>query len=179
LKRFVSIVLLLVFLFNVGGYYLVFIGLHHRSDLLLTQKIESNQYEYDETMELKIPVSLPYPMQHNGFERINGKFEYQGNFYKLVKQKIENDTVYIVCIRDTNAERLTTTLKDYVKKTSDLPANSKNPTSQLGKFLKDFENPECELIQSGAGWQTEIIFGEKPFTFNQAVISLTSPPPKA
>jgi hypothetical protein len=157
----------------------VFVGLHHRSDRLLAEKIETNQYNHEETIELKIPVTLPYPIQETGFERADGKFEHQGNFYKLVKQKLENDTVFIVCIRDVGAKQFVNTLKDYVHKTNDLPANSKNSNSLFGKFLKDFENLETELIQHGKGWQSEITFGELTFTLPLATIPLNGPPPKA
>ena len=35
-----------------------------------------------------------------GYERVNGEFEHNGEFFKLVKQKLENDTLNIVCIKD-------------------------------------------------------------------------------
>lgn len=179
MKRLVSILLLLVFLFNVGGYYLVFIGLHHRSDLLLSKKIEGNQYNADETIELKIPVTLPYPLQQNGFERVDGKFEHQGTFYKLIKQKLENDTIYVVCIRDVASKNIANTLKDYVAKTNDLPANSKNSLNLLGKFLKDFESLETDLIQHGNGWTSKIEFADLTFTPHAAILTPHGPPPKA
>jgi hypothetical protein len=179
LKRLVSILLLLIFLFNVGGYYLVFIGLHHRSDRLLSKKIEQNKYDAEETIELKIPVSLPYPLQQNGFERVDGKFEHQGTFYKLIKQKLENDTIYVVCIRDVASKNIANTLKDYVARTNDLPANSKNSLNSLGKFLKDFESLETDLIQHESGWASEIRFADLTFTPRAAILTLHGPPPKA
>jgi hypothetical protein len=178
-KRLVSILLLIVFLFNVGGYYLVYLGLHHRTNLLLTEKIDAQLYNEDETIELKIPVTLPYPIQQNGFERVDGKFEHQGNFYKLIKQKLENDTIYIVCIKDVKAKQLARTFKDYVAKTSDLPANGKGAVNLLGKFLKDFENLDANLFSEGKGWERIVVFGESRFNLSAAYRTLTGPPPKA
>lgn len=179
LKRLVSILLLVVFLFNVGGYYLVFIGLHHRSDLLLSKKIETNRYDINETIELKIPVTLPYPLQQNGFERVDGKFEHQGTFYKLIKQKLENDTIYIVCIRDVESKRLANTLKDYVAKTNDLPANSKSALNLFGKFLKDFESHETEILHRGQGWISVLAFADLTFTPLAAFLAQDAPPPRS
>lgn len=179
MKRFVSISLLLVFLFNVGGYYLVFIGLHHRSDRILSKRIEQNQYRADETIELKVPVTLPYPLQQNGFEKIDGKFEHQGTFYKFIKQKFENDTLHIVCIRDVESKQIANTLKDYVAKTNDLPTNSKNSLNLLSKFLKDFESLDTDLIQHLDGWSVRILFADPTFTLHNAVTTLHGPPPKA
>jgi hypothetical protein len=169
---------LFVFLFNVGGYYLVFVGLHHRAQRLLTQKIETNQFEGHETIELKIPITLPYPILQTGFEKANGKFEHNGIYYKLIKQKLENDTVYIVCIRDIESKKIANTLKDYVAKTNDLPLNSKS-LNLFGKFLKDFETIETDLIQHGYGWSSEIQFADLAIITHSAIIAVHGPPPKA
>jgi hypothetical protein len=178
LKRIVSILLLIVFLFNVGGYYLVYLGLHHHSDRLLAQKIDANQYTQDETIELKIPVTLPYPLQQNGFERVDGKFEHKGNYYKLIKQKLENDTVYIVCIRDIDSKKLARTFKDYGAKANDLPASSKNTLNFFGKFLKDFETLESNLVHHGNGWNRIIQYRSQTFSVVQMDRTPTGPPPK-
>lgn len=178
MKRLVSILLLLIFLFNVGGYYIVFIGLHHRSDQLLAKKIEADLFHDDELVELKIPVTLPYPIQQNGFERVDGKFEHNGTYYKLIKQKLENDTMYIVCIRDVQSKQIADTLKDYVAKTNDLPLNSKS-LNLFGKFLKDFESVETGLPHQVGGWSSEITFADLTFIPRSAIIALHGPPPKA
>jgi hypothetical protein len=179
LKRTVSILLLVVFLFNVGGYYLVYLGLHHRSDRLLSKKIEADDYNESETIELKIPVTLPYPIQQNGFERVDGRFEHNGNFYKLIKQKLENDTVYIVCIRDIDSKKLAKTFKDYVAKTNDLPASSKNTLNFFGKFLKDFETLESDLVQHFDGMDRTIVYPSLTFPVIEMDRTPTGPPPEA
>ena len=178
MNRLVSILLLLIFLFNVGGYYLLFIGLHHRSDLLLSKKIENNQVKDEELLEFKIPVTLPYPLQRNRFERIDGKFEHAGIFYKLVKQKYENDTLYVVCVRDAASKQLASAFKDYVSKTNDLPVNSKNTLTFFGKFLKDFEGTESSSIQHGPGWVSEIPFENPTFNLHDTHLIIHTPPPK-
>ncbi len=179
LKRLVSILLLSVFLFNVGGYYLLFIGLHHRSDTLLSKKIEAEQFQKDELIELKVPITLPYPLQENNFQKADGRFEHEGTFYKLVKQKFDNDTLYIVCIRDVATKQLTSTLKDYVAKTNDLPVNSKNTLNLFGKFLKDFQKTDEDFTQSQNGWELQIVFANPTFTLRSASHHQESPPPEA
>lgn len=178
MKRLVSILLLLVFLFNVGGYYLVFLGLHHRSDQMLSKRIESNRYDETETIELKIPVTLPYPLQEIGFERVDGKFEHKGIFYKLIKQKLQNDTIYIVCIRDLETRKIAKTLNDYVAKTNDIPVNSKNTLHLFGKFLKDFEATQVNFFQHNTGWVSKIRFSNPTFNLHSADLTLQGPPPK-
>ncbi|HEY0740778.1 MAG TPA: hypothetical protein VGD40_04915 [Chryseosolibacter sp.] len=179
LKRSISILLLSIFLFNVGGYYLAFIGLMHRSDKILEARIEANGIDSNELIEIKIPLTLPYPIQQKGFENIDGRFEHKGVFYKLIKHKFDQDTVYVVCVRDSDTRELTQAFEDYVAKTNDTPTNSKNTLTLFGKFLKDFQHVESDIVQSGNGWQSVIRFRNATFTLHNAVLTRHSPPPKA
>ena len=146
---------------------------------MLSKRIEANNYDDTETIELKIPVSLPYPLQENGFERVDGKFEHKGTFYKLIKHKLENDTIYIVCIRDLETKQIANTLKDYVAKTNELPVNSKNTLNLFGKFLKDFEATQQDFFQQTSGWASDIEFSNPTFILHSADLIPQGPPPKA
>jgi hypothetical protein len=178
LKKAVSIVLLLIFLFNVGGYYFVFRGLIRTSDQALIQRLDKGLYSPEETIELKIPVAFPYPMQEQGFKRLDGKFEHQGEFYKLVKHKLENDTMYIVCIRDGQQKRLEKTMTDYVKVTNELPSSSKNTMSFMGKFLKDYEAGVSSEIFHQSGWIMKISGTQQLSELLSGETRISSPPPK-
>jgi hypothetical protein len=178
LKKAGSILLLLVFLFNVGGYYFVFWGLIRTSDQELIQRLDKGLYSAEETIELKIPVTLPYPIQEQGFKRVNGKFEHQGEFYKMVKHKLENDTMYIVCIRDDQQKRLEKTMNDYVKVTNELPSSSKSTMSFAGKFLKDYEAGVSSEVFQQTGWAMDITGTQQSFELLPAETHISSPPPK-
>lgn len=178
MKKTGSIVLLLVFLFNVGGYYFVFWGLIHTSDQALTNRLNEELYSQEETIELKIPVSLPYPIQQEDFKRVDGKFEHEGVFYKMVKRKIENDTIYIVCIRDHQQKRIVKTMTDYVKMTNELPSSSKNSAHFTGKFLKDYESGVSTGIHHQTGWTMDIAGTQQSFELLPAEVRISSPPPK-
>ena len=178
MKRIVSILLLLIFLFNVGGYYLLFVGLHHRADQLLSRKIEANQYDGTETIELKIPVTLPYPLQQNGFERVDGRFEHNGTYYKLIKQKLENDTVYIVCIRDNEEKRLNTVVTDFIKINHSLPASSK-ALKLLQGFCKDFESGLQTEVEIHSRLVVNIVSKTtSQYVVSDAIHAKTTPPPE-
>jgi len=69
---------------------------------------------------------LPYPIQQNGFERVDGEFEYKGEYYNLVKQRLENDTLFMVCIRNHQEKRLISTMTEYANMANDLPVGAKH-----------------------------------------------------
>ena len=178
MKRTVAIFLLVVFLFNVGGYYIVFWGLRHHAERVLTDRLDAGIYSGEETIELKIPVTLPYPIQQRDFERVDGKFEHDGQHYKLVKHKLENDTMYVVCIRDVQEKKLLTTMKDYVKLANDLPANTKKSNNFFSKLLKDFESADTNNLVHQKGWEREISLTSRSFSTLSQVRNISSPPPK-
>jgi hypothetical protein len=178
LKSAVSILLLIVFSFNVGGYYLVLWGLKRHAENELTARLDANLYDEEDLIELIIPLSLPYPITQEAFEGVDGKFEHRGEFYKLVKQRFENNTLYILCIKDHQQKKLVKSVHDYVKMANDLPATSKKALSFLGKLIKDFDQTNTEKLLHQHGWMMNISFGEPMILFANEAVSILAPPPK-
>lgn len=179
MKRALSTLLLLVFLFNVGGYYIVFWGLRYQTDQQLTYRLDANLYDPGETVEIKIPVALPYPLQSNDFERVDGRFEHNGEHFKLVKHKLVNDTLYVVCIRDRETRELVNTMTDYVQLTQALPGaeTGKNAKNFLNKLIKDFcALGDISLVQL-PGYCTVFLFMERPSLLLQTALPVNVPPP--
>jgi hypothetical protein len=180
LKKALSILLLSVFLFNVGGYYIVFWAMLYQSDQQLTTILDAGLYEEDETVELKIPLSLPYAMMSRGFQRVDGKFEYKGEYYRLVKQKVHNDTVFVVCIKNHEEKQLVNKMTDYVTQSNDIPGTAKKAMSFVSKLLKEY-NPGAgsQTFESGNENITEVQFSEFSEEISSLAISIPSPPPRA
>ena len=168
---------LMVFLFNVGGYYFVFWVLRMRADHQINYQLDANQYNPDETVELKIPIALPYPIQSQGFERVNGRFEHRGEFYKLVKHKLQNDTLYIVCIRDRQTLELVNTMNDYEELTQ-VPATSQKAWNFISKLIKDFCSDDPFIIVHQSGFAMDISFSESTESLPQPFIPVPGHPPQ-
>jgi len=180
LKKVISIGLLLVLFFNIGGYYLVFWGLKRTASLELIHQLDNNQYSERETVELKIPLSLPYPPQQNGYERINGEFDYQQKHFKLVKQKLERDTLFVVCIQDKEAEKITQELNAFTKVTQEVPLSGKQKSSLISQLIKEYSVLEAiEIENEVSGWsKVNAIDKRIPNTITQN-FPTPAPPPKS
>ena len=181
MKKALSILFLAIFLFNVGGYYIVFWGLRFQTDHQLTDRLDADLYDVEETIEIKIPVALPYPIQSQEFQRVDGRFEHNGEFYKLVKHRYHNDTLYVVCIRDHQTRELVNTITDYVQLTQALPGTNtgQKALNYLSKLVKDFYNQEDITLLRQHGYSIVIQFAERPNLFLQPVIAIQAPPPRA
>lgn len=177
MKRALPFVLLVIFLFNQVGYYGVhWLTLrHHQSETL--RKLDNNEVDGFRTVTLKIPLAVPYPAARSEYERIKGAFEHRGERYKLVQQKLENDTLYIVCIRDVNEERLQHALNDFVKLSHDNTTDSKS-FKLLNSFCKDFHHTHQPGLLHASGWSLALTH---LYTFSALRSSLRTifvPPPK-
>lgn len=178
MRRLIAISLLIIFLFNVGGYYVVFWGMLKGAESDLKVRLDEERYQHDELMELIIPVTLPYPVQENTYRRVTGKFEHEGEFYQLVQQRFEGDTLFITCIKDKQQKRLHSTFRDYVKLINDLPASSKKTLNFFSKLISYFyHSPSINTIEEG-GWVAIIPFSVLTFSKSTSNSSIPSPPPE-
>lgn len=178
MKKVLSVALLVVFLFNVGGYYLVFWALRAHTDRQINYRLDSNQYHEDETIEIKIRVAFPYPLQAQDFQRVDGRFEHGGEFFRLVKQKLQNDTLYIVCIRDHQTRQLVNTMHNYIELTQAVPLTGQKTWNLVSKLIKDFySGPGLSLLQQG-GFCMDIPFAISITSFLPPIIPVHGPPPR-
>jgi hypothetical protein len=146
-KRTLALFLTLVFLFNVVGYYGVYLAMLNKAQTVMNQKIDNNEYNADQTLTIKIPLSLPYPVQQDTFEQVQGDFEHQGEFYKLVKQKYSNDTLYIVCLKNNEKKKAFKTLTEFVKLSTDQsPSSSQHNNKTLVNVIKDYSPVVSQIL---------------------------------
>ncbi|MBI1766908.1 MAG: hypothetical protein HYR67_00875 [Bacteroidetes bacterium] len=152
--------------------------LRYQASRELQQRLDAFDYAESQTVTIKIPLTLPYQLNSDGFERVSGEFEYHGEFYKLVKQKLENDTLKIVCIKDHKEKQLVSTMIDFTKLSNDLPATS-TMLKLFGNFIKEYNSVYRSEIRCTDGWNADIFFGDPSFTIFSTIIPVHSPPPKS
>jgi len=178
-KRTITLILLIVFLLNVVGYYGVFVGLRFSSEVAMRQQFDEQNYDQQE-VTIKVPITIPYATDSRDFERVDGEFEHEGQVYRLVKQKLQSDTLYIVCVKDQQTQTINQALADYVKSYTDKPVNAKQGTKTVTQFAKDFISCTTSLERVTVGWN----FSTTPvislsdlysFQFNQHIVQ----PPEA
>lgn len=179
LKKLVAIVFLFVFLFNVGGYYIIYLGWHAKAEVEMAARIDDERYSEEETVTIAIPFNLPYQSEESTFKRVHGDFQHNGEFYKLVKQKIQNDTLFIVCIKDHEEKQASKFMADMVKTSSDAPASS-STMKLLNNLIKDYMKITTIFISS-----ENLSAGDPVFTSEQGFNTIlkyypvASPPPES
>lgn len=179
MKKAFSITLLALFLFQFVGYYFVYMGLRYQVKSEMLVRLDAGNYSKEETLTLKIPFTLPYWMDSREYERVNGEFQYQGEFYQLIEQKLEKDTLYVICIRDVQEKKLHEVMTDYVKLTNDLPTSSHKTLKLLSSLMKDYVKSVPAEISNSKGWFREFCFAEPSFHLLTLASPVYSPPPES
>lgn len=161
-----------------GGYYIVFWGVRSQAKSDLLHRLDAEQYSSEDLVVLTIPISVPYPIQQNGYERVNGEFEYHGDYYNLVKQRLENDTLFMVCIKDHHEKKLVSALNEYANLANSLPTNAKHTMDLFGKLFKDYTASAFSSMNSAQGWCAHIQAPTNVFDVLQRDYPIYTPPPK-
>lgn len=152
IRRILSVVFLLVFLFNLGGYYLLFTALRIKANRELSAQLDKGAYDEQETIEFKIPLTLPYPIQGAGFERSRQYFTIGEEHYQVVKHKYENDVLTIVCIKDERSKNFT----DLIASMDEQQSGEDSPASIAAKVIQDYIPSDMQIILGIQGWCRDI-----------------------
>lgn len=164
-------------LMNSMGFYGVFLGLKFKHDSRTRTQLDLGNLAGLETITIQIPLSLPYSADDTEFERIDGKYEYNGEYFRLVKQRYANDTLTIVCIKDQNEKAIEGGLRNYVKTFAQHHTESNGAKFQVS-LIKDYLPQSFAIIPVSLGWTQTT-----PYQFyaqNESVphLSLEAPPPR-
>ncbi len=168
-----------VFLLNAVGLYGILLGLQFKFTSEANKELDEDRYVTSEAITFQVPLTIPYPLDEQDYQRVTGEFEHQGEVYRLVKQKLHQDTLYIVCVKDTKVKKINQALADYVKTFTDRPFNSKPQGSKLiYSLIKDFLNTGIEVEQDCDGWSACVTYDELAHQYHAAYATRIKYPPK-
>lgn len=154
MKKSIAFFFLAVILLNVAGYYLVIEGwkMHHNASWSLDEATSPGQ-----ELILEIPLEVPYATQDHDWESTEGQFEYHGESYRIIKQKVTLNSVFIACVKDNENNRINDQLEDFVKSFTDKPSNGKQEAKAFSGFIKEYVSHVIRLNPSVSGWSQEVV----------------------
>lgn len=154
MRKLISIFLLLLFLFNLVGYKAIFYFEQQQSDEQLKASFDKNDYDENDLIAVRVPISMPYLDNSRDFERVNGEINFNGKIYKYVKRKVEDGQLVLMCIPDEKKMQIESKKNDFFKITNDLQQNSssKKPggtnNTTAKNFMSDYDKDNhSELAQ--------------------------------
>jgi hypothetical protein len=162
------------------GYYGVFVGLKYKNDKDMILRLDAENYSESEEITVKVPISIPYAADSKSFQRVNGKFEHKGELYRLVKQKLSHDTLYVVCVRDHQNKLIDEAMTSFVKTFTDKPTDNHSNSKIIISFIKDYIPQTFSLLDQSRGWESDVVKQSAFNIFNSAFYpSIVHPPERA
>jgi len=167
MRKFTSLILLIIILFVSNGYYLYFKYLQHNIQQEIKQKIRKGLDEKD----LEVII---VPFSNNKeiiWTKKNKEFKYKGAMYDIVKTKIKNGKSYYFCINDIREKQLITSF---------INNNNRRRNKTLiviKKVLSNkyfFEKFSLKIIIN----KLDIYFSEYQQIYKSQTVDVLSPPPK-
>jgi len=169
IKRLLASGLILLFLFNIFGYY--FIYQYNRFLIRLEVKARIRSGTMNEQAEILV---LSNPLPSHDFRWINRKeFRYRGRLYDVISIKRNGDSTLIHCINDKNEESLIARYSTFLGTRSwdDLAGRAKNARIMLDHLIKH------ALLKETISREVPFIILKEPITGAASLQCRVCPPP--
>jgi hypothetical protein len=176
MKRILSILFLMIFLFNLAGYFVVFKMMQYSAREEMKTLVKKN-IPLEKLLKIVVPAKEINSSPVFRFLEEN-EFIYKGKRYDIVKQSTEGNNTIFYCINDTSEERLYAGLDDLIRHTTDQNTTSRNRSNILLKNIVKEALPD-DIQLSGIDYSILNIHFDYHSFFTEQFFPVPSPPPKA
>lgn len=142
--------------FNWYGYRIVSDFLQERSDVQLEARLDNNDYNESELIEIRVPINLPYHNDWADFERYDGEVEIDGVHYKYVKRKVEKGELVLMCLPNNEKQLLQTARDNFFKLVNDLQQPDSGKKTDKGNS-NSFKSLFSEYQQENNNWTVALL----------------------
>ena len=179
LKKITSIILLILFLHNMLGYYFMMALKELDVKNELSNSIKGGNISDSEMRVFKVPLSFYHQPDRKGFEDVRGELQHEGKFFEMVKQRLENDTLYVYCVDNKEKKKVVADLSEHTKANL---TDFKNHTNKKQKtsisFIKEYLTLQTVSFYFNVFPVLEISKFKYQEHLEAVLIEKTSPPPK-
>lgn len=138
MRRLYSYLFLILMLLNTIGYYEVLRVIERRHVAKAISMIVKNETEISGNLLLKIPMCPGDRADDLEYQRAVGEVTVDSQVYHYIKQKVHDDTLYIMCLSDAKATQVRNTISDYSRSFTDKDQKSNSSNKSLINSLTKF-----------------------------------------
>lgn len=176
-RRIFSIAMIALILLNTLGYYGLLFGLEVHNSRSVTRNLDRDNYDVSKAVMIEIPLTVPYGVDSRDFKRVDGLFEYNGDFYRLVKQRLHKDVLQVVCVKDEKHRAINEAMGEYAGTLSDKTDDSSSSHLKSIDFIKDYISTSISVCETTAGWSLNVaLFQPSEKLISDFLSSIIHPP---
>ncbi len=166
MKRFFSVIVLIIITLDIGGYYLVFNGLQRSVQHGVREEIENGVKEADLALVV-VPV-----IGESGISWIkqDKEFRYRGEMYDVVRKSSGDGFTCYYCLKDSREKQL---IADYNKNQD----QDKNPGKRIRRTFAFDYLPDIPIVLSGLEG-SGFLFPSTVSQYPSGSSEIHSPPPR-
>lgn len=127
MRKTIAIFLLSIHLFAVGGYRYVIDAIESRTNKQVALRLDREEYNTSDLIEIKIPLATTYPSNWSGEERYDGDIEFNNQHYRYVKRKLVNDSLVFYCIPNEDKLQLNAARDQFFSLVNDINQEENHP----------------------------------------------------
>lgn len=124
-----------------------------QADVKLEARLDRDDYDESQLIELRVPINLPYHNDWKEFERFSGSIEINGVHYNYVKRKVEKGELVLLCLPNDEKQQLQSARDQFFKLVNDLQQPGSNKKSDQNNTA--FKNLLSEYQKENNNWQIE------------------------
>ncbi|WP_075349427.1 hypothetical protein [Algoriphagus marinus] len=179
MKKAVAIALFVCFAIYHFGYYAFYLTYQRHIEGQWVKQIYDEQLQDYSEILIEVPLSIPYMANQDDFRPTNTPFEKDGKYFRVVKQRYQNDTLQLIAVPDTARKVLDSTVKKWISFLTDdeIPQDQKSKTS-INLLVKDYiqtEKYNLEFIKVIKEINSPEFVSS---IYSNPFFRLTSPPPQ-
>jgi hypothetical protein len=166
MKRFISFILLFLFLFVSGGYYLYFRYLQRQ----IQQEVKTEIRKGLQEEELSLIVIPANGSQDILWTKKDKEFRYKGSMYDVVRTEVRGQKIYYYCLNDVKEKQLIARYQRTNRRKAKTLLNLKRVMGN--KYFAETVSLKINLCQTG------ILLPEYQKQYNSIIPETNSPPPE-
>lgn len=148
-RKHVTVLFLILMVLSSIGYYPFLSLVKQQASLRTKNRIENNPHDLGANMIIKVPFSYPYGAHDEHYQPASGEIMYKDTVYQLVRQRVYEDTLYIVCMRDTRTTEAQGRVAGYVMSFSTENKHQSQSLSLVDVFTKYYYQTALILQLNG------------------------------
>ncbi len=155
--------------FNWYGYRILTSVMEGQADVKLEAKLDRNEYDESQLIELRVPINLPYHNDWKEFERYNGSIEINGVHYNYVKRKVEKGELVLLCLPNDEKQMVQSARDQFFKLVNDLQQPGANKKSDQSQSVA-YKNLFSEYQKEKNNWQIEALMAARVTAAPMAIL---------
>lgn len=126
MKKLIAATLLTIYLFNIAGHLALYQYCTLLSDKVFNEQAGKGRYNRNDLTEVQIPVNMPGITDWTSFINVSGQIQFANTSYNYVKMKVTKHTLYLMCVPNYDATRLSDENILNAKNVKDIPVSKKD-----------------------------------------------------